>query len=72
MVVTTDEGMVISALKVIFCTDAYTNALLPMKELCLQTYLVYVVLVEIGHKEVENLTWMPSIIWVLGNYPIFV
>jgi hypothetical protein len=72
VVVNVDEGMVIFTLKVILCNDAYTNTFLPMKDLSLQTYLVYVVLVEIGENEVENLTWMPSIIWVLGKYPIFV
>ena len=71
VVVTTDGGRVISASKVLLCTDAYTNLLLPGKELSLQTFLVSVVLAEVGKEEMENLTGMPSIIWLLDNHPVF-
>ena len=43
----------------------------PRKELSLQTYLFSVVLAKIEEKKVEGFTGMPSIIWVLGNHPIF-
>lgn len=67
--ITTDAGKVLSASKVLICADAYTNLLLPGQDLVLHTYLVSVLLAEIGDEEEMTLQGMPSIIWRLESHP---
>jgi hypothetical protein len=52
--------MWLSPLNVLLYTNVCMNMLLLGKELSLQTYLVFVVLPEVGVKEMESLTRMPS------------
>ena len=47
-------------LNVLLYTSVCVNMLLLGKELSLQTYIVFVVLPEVGEKETESLTRMPS------------
>lgn len=68
----TDSGRVLVAAKVLLCTDAYTNMLLPEREsVALATNLVSVLLAEVDLEEVERLKDMPSIIWRLHSHPFF-
>ncbi|KAG0563255.1 hypothetical protein KC19_8G016200 [Ceratodon purpureus] len=70
--IVTDTGRVFEAAKVLLCTDAYTNLLLPEQDaLALTTYLVSVLLAEVDVDEAEKLKGMPSIIWRLRSHPYF-
>lgn len=70
--IVTDSGLVLTATKVLLCTDAYTNTLLSSCDsVALTTNLVSVLLAEVDMEEVEKLKEMPSIIWRLDNHPFF-
>ena len=70
--IVTDTGRVFFATKVLLCTDAYTNLLLPKEHaLALTTYTVSVLLAEVDMEEAEKLKGMPSIIWRLQSHPYF-
>lgn len=71
VIITTDSGRLLRAKKVLICADAYSNSLLPNRELALTTHLVSVLLGEVDTEEAEKLKSMPSIIWRLHNHPYF-
>lgn len=70
--IVTDTGRILVASKVLLCSDAYTNLLLPQRDaLALTTYLVSVLLAEVDMAEAEKLKGMPSFIWRLDSHPYF-
>ncbi|KAJ7286721.1 hypothetical protein O6H91_16G054000 [Diphasiastrum complanatum] len=65
---TNGESMIL-AKKVLICTEAYTNFILPGRKLDLRTQAVSILLAEIASDEQRRLQGMPSFIWRLDAHP---